>query len=61
MIPYETECRSECHPDADSEADVIYGYTHGDTESEADADTKRNSLPCCFGLRHDGKRVPSGG
>lgn len=48
LIPHETECRSERHPDPDSEPDIIYGHPHGDAESEADANTKRNSLPRCF-------------
>jgi hypothetical protein len=48
LVPDETECRSERHPDPDSETDIIYGQPHGDTESEADADTNRNSLPRRF-------------
>jgi hypothetical protein len=48
LIPHEAECRSEGHSDSDSETDIIDGHTHGDTESEADANTKRNSLPRWF-------------
>jgi hypothetical protein len=60
VIPHGTECRTERHPDPDSETDIIYAHPHGDTESEADADTKRHSLSCCFCVRHDGKRAPLG-
>ncbi len=48
LIPHEAECGSEGHPDPDSETDIIYGHTHNDTKSEADTNTKRNSLPRCF-------------
>jgi hypothetical protein len=48
LVPHETECRSERHPDPDSETDIIDGHPHGDTESEADAGAKRNSLSRCF-------------
>jgi hypothetical protein len=48
LVPDETECRAERHPDPDSETDIIYGHSHGDTDSKADADPKRNSLPRRF-------------
>jgi hypothetical protein len=48
LVPHETECRSERHPDPDSETDIIQGHPHGDTEREADADTKCTALSRCF-------------